>query len=197
MRSRFKFVNRSVAAMALIVLAALAAGGCGGTPVYFAGGVQEFEEKPDLAILPPVNLSSYEHAPDIVVNSLLVEMLQTDVFNVTDPGLVENIILEKRVRVTDRLSLEALRELGEALEVTYLMVGTINEFGFLQDGGSNLPMVSISLRIVTCANGQIVWATSHSRRGDDSESVFGIGRIETLDQLATVTVHEMTRTLRQ
>jgi curli biogenesis system outer membrane secretion channel CsgG len=148
-----------------------------------------------LAVLPPVNLSRYENAPDVVMNKLVVEMLEARIFNVLDPGLVEDVILRKRVRLTDRLSLETLHQLGEALGVQYLMLGTINEFGVVQDGRSSQPTVSISLRIVTCANGQIVWAASHSKRGDDAESVFGIGRITTLDQLAGATVREMTRTL--
>jgi hypothetical protein len=51
------------------------------------------------------------------------------------------------------------------------------------------------MRIVACDSGQIIWASTHSRRGDDAESFFGIGRIENLQQLAAVTVEEMINTL--
>jgi hypothetical protein len=192
-------MNLRVTCLTSAVLGALilASTGCGTTPTHFRGGIPGIEGQPTLAILAPLNLSHYENAEDIVMNSLIVEMLQTELFSIMDPGLVEEAILQRRIRVTNRLPLESLQALGEALGATYLMVGTINEFGFLQDGQSNVPTVSISLRIVTCASGQIMWATSHSRSGDDAETVFGFGRIKTLDQLASATVREMTRTLIQ
>jgi len=125
----------------------------------------------------------------------VVELLQQQEFLVTDPGLVESIVVRMRLRLTDRLPLETLREIGEELDVTYVMMGTVNEFGFVQARGGNLPGVSVTLRIVTCANGRIVWAASHAKRGDDAETVFGLGRIESVEQLAAVTVQEMIGTL--
>ena len=112
---------------------------------------------PTIAVLPPVNLSREEQAGDIIGNNVVVELLQARQFLVTDPGLVENIVVKMRLRLTDRLPLETLREIGEELDVTYVMMGTVNEFGTFQARGGDLPGVSITLRIVTCANGRIVW----------------------------------------
>lgn len=186
--------------IAILIVTAVLAGcaigiGCGVEPTYFRGGIQTGEQLPTLAVLPPVNLSRYEQATDIVSNALLVEVLQTRQFIVLDPGLVEQAIIDSRLRFTDRLPLESLQALGRELDVTYVLMGTVNEFGFVQERGEALPNVSVTVRIVACANGRIVWAASHSRRGDDAESVFGMGRISTLEQLTAVTIREMTRTL--
>jgi TolB-like protein len=191
--------------MGLVLLVSL---GCSGGPRYFRAGPSQFESHATIAVLPLLNLSRYEQAEEIVMQAVIVELLDASFpcafhggkrhrhFEVLDPGLVETVILEKRLRFTDRLSLEQLRETGERLSVRYVLVGTVNEFDFVTDRNEKLPSVSISLRIITCANGRIVWAATHSKRGDDAETVFGLGRVGTLEQLAAKTVREMTETLR-
>jgi hypothetical protein len=52
------------------------------------------------------------------------------------------------------------------------------------------------MRLVRCEDGRIVWAGSHARRGDDTETVFGLGRVTTLEQLADKTVAELMESLR-
>jgi TolB-like protein len=170
--------------------------GCAESPQYYRGGIPEVAAAKTIAALPLVNFSQYEEASDIVLNSLIVELLETRIFKVIDPGIVDTIVLEKRLRLTDRLPLAALQELGKQLGVEYLLVGSINEYSMIHGRNTQLPTVSISLRIVVCESGQIIWASTHSRRGDDEESLFGIGRIESLEQLASVTVTEMINTLK-
>jgi len=169
--------------------------GCGAPkPVYFHGG-EQLAPGASVAVLPLVNLSRYENAADIIGANLVVELLATGQFEVVDPGVVDNVVLEKRMRLTDRLPLAALQDLGSELDVSYVVVGAVNEFDFIQEGTETYPTVSISLRMVRCADGVIIWAATHSKRGDDRESVFGLGRVGTLEQLAEVTVREVAKTL--
>jgi TolB-like protein len=194
----------------MIVLALQAAMGCSGGARYFRTSPGQLKAPATIAVMPLLNMSRYEQAETIVMHTVVVELLNIKdgraakiwkidrpLFEVVDPGLVETVILEKRLRFTDRLSLEQLQEMGERLSVEYLLVGTVNEFDFVNDGNVRLPSVSISLRIVTCANGKMVWASTHSKRGDDAETVFGLGRVESLEQLAAKTVREMTKTLQR
>jgi TolB-like protein len=146
-------------------------------------------------VLPLVNLSANAKATDVIGNNLIIELLKAGDFVIVDPGSVDEALRKKRQRHTDRLPLSVLRELKSDLGVDYALVGTINEYNHTTSGTSNLPTISLSLRIVTCSNGRIVWAASHSRRGDDKETVFGLGRIDTLEQLATIVAKEITRSL--
>ena len=180
--------------LAMVLLASVL--GCGANPTYYGKGLTGVGEDASLAILPPLNLSKHDRASDVVLNAAVVEMLDSEWFRVMDPGLVETVILEQRIRVTDRMSLEMIQQFAERLNVTHIMVGSITEFGHVQARSEQVPIVSVTLRIINCATGTITWAATHSRRGDDSETIFGMGRVESTDQLAGITVKEMLKSLK-
>jgi TolB-like protein len=185
--------NTAYLLVAATVVALLA--GCGANPQYFRSELN-LEEPATLAVKPLVNLSKYDEAGDVVMNSLLIELLDNRMFRIVDPGLVDHAVLQKRLRFTDRLPLATLRELGDSLNADYMLLGTVNEFDMITSRMETVPLVSLSLRIVRCDTGTIFWAATHTRRGDDSETVFGLGRIPTLEQLTAVTVKDITGTLK-
>ena len=170
--------------------------GCSSKPTYYRGGLNEGKGPTKMALLPLTNFSEDEKASNVVAGQLLVALLDLENFSMVDPGKVEQVMLEKRLRVPERLPLEILREVGASLDVRYVMVGAVNEYGFLRGSDGPVPHVSISLRIVSCENGTIAWAASHSRRGDEGETVFGWGKTGTVEQLAAETVEEITRSLK-
>lgn len=201
MGSRLSFIGRVDACTALVALGAiaclaLAAPGCGNAPAYYRGDVASFADGTRIAVLPPVNFSRDERAPDVVAAAFVVEILATNRFSVVDPGQVEQAVLANRLRMTDRLPLETLQKVGTDLGVEYVLVGSVNEFGMVQEGLETIPTVSFAVRLISCSTGTIVWAATHSKRGDDNESMFEFGRVETTDELAGVAVHEAVATLR-
>jgi len=178
----------------LLALSLAVSAGCGSHPAYYRGDVASVPFGSRVAVLPLVNLSKEVNAPDVVMNALVVELLAVNRFDVVDPGLVDEVIRRERIRLTDRLPLEMLQALGTALAVDYVFVGTVSEYQIVRDAQENIPTVSIALRMVSCSTGNIVWAATHSKRGDDSESMFRLGRVDTLEELTTLTAREMTRT---
>ena len=191
---------RAVGSLPLVVILAVvgqALVGCSSKPSYFRADSKEFEGTGSIAVLPLLNMTRYESAADVVMNALVVELLDLKVFEVVDPGVVEVVVLEKRLRLTDRLPLETIQELGDRLHVDYLLVGSVGEFEVVREGEKGLPNVSISLRLIDCGEGRIVWAATHSKRGDDAESFFGIGRISTREQLVAAMVKDIVKTMKQ
>ncbi len=192
---RGAFRRSFVVVITTLVIVAMAA--CsGGRASYYRGEAYEAADSSTIALLPLVSFSQYEKAPDVVMNALVVEVLATGRYVVVDPGEVEKIVVEQRLRLTDRLSLETLRELGDLLGAEYLVAGTINDFDFVRQGSDMIPTVSLTLRMISSKDGRIIWASTHSRRGDDTESWFGLGRIGSLEKLTEMTVKEMAKTLR-
>jgi TolB-like protein len=143
-----------------------------------------------------VNFSRDERAPDVVGAALVVELLATKRFVVVDPGRVEEHVLAQRLRLTDRLPLEALQKVGADLGVEYVVVGSVNEFGMVPSATERVPTLSFAVRMVSCSSGAILWAATHSKRGDDAESMFTLGRIETLEELSAVAAREVAETIR-
>jgi len=178
----------------LCATVALAIGACGSNPAYFRGDVMSVKDSTRVAVLPLVNLTKDVNAADIASNAVIVELMATHRFTVVDPGIVEDEVQRERLRLTDRLPLPALQAVGAALGVDYVFVGTVNEYTMLRETQVDIPEVSISLRMVSCSTGSIAWASTHSKRGDDSEVLFTLGRVQTLEQLASLTAREMMQT---
>lgn len=187
--------NRLSAIGLIVAVGTLALAGCSSNPQYFRSAVA-IDQPQSLAVLPLVNLSKYDEAGDIVMHSLLVELLDSGLFDIVDPGLVDHAVLERRIRFTDRLALPVMQELGDTLNAEYLLLGSVNEFDMTISRTETVPLVSISMRIVRSDTGKIFWAATHTRQGDDAESVFGLGRIATLERMTALTVKDMTGTLK-
>ena len=179
----------------LLAAAAASLTGCASNPQYFRSDFT-LDGPATLALMPLVNLSKYDEAGDVVMNSLLIQLLDKGFFQIVDPGLVDHAVLERRIRFTDRLPLSTMQELGDTLNADYMLLGTVNEFDMITSRSETVPLVSISLRIVRSDTGTIFWAATHTRRGDDAETVFGLGRIMTLEQLTAVAVKDITSTLK-
>lgn len=179
----------------LLGLALLASAGCGSKPSYYRNDVAAVEPGSRVAVLPLVNMTRDVNAPDIVMNALVVELLATHRFVVVDPGVVDEVIQRERIRLTDRIPLETLQKVGATLGVDHVFMGSVNEFEMTRQSQDFVPTVSIALRMVSCSTGTIVWASTHSRRGDDAESIFTLGRVETLEELTSIAAREMTRTV--
>jgi TolB-like protein len=178
------------------VCALLALSGCGNAPEFYRGDVAAVEPGTRVAVLPPVNFSRDERAPDVIAAALVVELLATNRFLVVDPGQVEQVVLANRVRMSDRLPLADIQKIGAELGAEYVVVGSVNEYGMVQDAMETVPVVSFAVRMVSCSSGVILWAATHSKRGDDNESMFELGRVETTEELAAVAVREAVSTLK-
>jgi TolB-like protein len=183
---------RGVVAPSLLVMF-----GCAGNPTTFRAPADGIQAGDTLAVLPLVNLSQQQNAPDVVQNAVVVQLLEIGKFSVVDPGRVQDLVVRKRLRLADRLPLATLQEVGTELGCRFVLVGSVNAFGMVMEGPVSYPSVSVTMRMVRCDDGTIVWAGSHARRGDDTESVFGLGRVATLEQLTDKTVAELLESLRE
>jgi TolB-like protein len=179
----------------IIVLGVMVLGGCSSNPQYFRSDAI-IDQPGSLAVLPLVNLSKYDEAGDIVMHNLLVQLLDSGLFDIVDPGLVDHAVLERRIRFTDRLPMPVLQELGDTLNADYILLGSVNEFDMITNRTETVPLVSISMRIVRTDTGKIFWAATHTRRGDDAESIFGLGRVATLERMTAITVKDIASTLK-
>ncbi len=144
-----------------------------------------------IAILPLANYTANREAPDKIAPMLLSELAQRGGLHIVDPGAVEAVLAREPWLLYDRIPPDLVERFGAELGVDALLVGSVLGFGFRQSEGERIPHVSIALRLVRTADGTVLWSAAHSRDGADREWLFGLGRVESLEQLLARSIAEI------
>ncbi len=191
-RNIIKRMSNAVGITTALLLIALS--GCGPSLKPFASRDLKGGEGARMAILPFDNLSATQGAGKSIESLVLIEFLKRSTVKVVDPGEVSAILSKERIRLATSIPKETIHTLGAGLGVGLLMMGTVHQYEMLTASGAggsgNIPAVAVTLRIIDAESGDIVWASTVSRRGNDREIVFGIGKIQSLNQLAEETAME-------
>jgi TolB-like protein len=85
--------------------------GCGPKPDIFVKKEINFQPFKTIAIMPFNNFSGQEDAGKQVSNSFLVQLLKKPFFKVVDPGEVDRVMREERIRSSDQIDYETARKL--------------------------------------------------------------------------------------
>ena len=187
-------VFRLLAAFCLLLLALLS---CAHPPRIYMRPQIDLSEIERIAVLPFDNLSGEEDAGEKITEIFTVELLRMGNFSVAEPGRVKKAVMEKRIRTTRDMDIEALKWLGESLEVDLILAGSVLDFSVEESANKKVPMVTVIARLIEADSGATVWAAYQSRQGDDKESLFGWGRISSLSELARLAASEMLQSLHQ
>lgn len=172
----------------------IALSGCGPSLKPFASKDLKGGEGARMAILPFDNLSSTQGAGKSMEGLVLIEFLKRSTLKVVDPGEVSAALSKERIRLATSIPKETVRALGGGLGVGFLMMGTVHQYEMQSVSGAgagNIPVIALTVRIIDVESGDIVWASTITRRGNDRELVFGIGKIQSLNALAEETAMEL------
>jgi TolB-like protein len=157
----------------------------------------DLSEFKKIAVLPFDNLSGEEGAGEKMTEIFIIELLHIGKFSVAEPGRVKKAVMEKRIRTTRDMDIEAVKWLGESLEVDLILAGSVLDFSVEESANKKVPMVTVISRLVQADSGVTIWAAYQSKQGEDKESIFGWGRITSLSRLAHLAVSEMLQSLQQ
>lgn len=182
--------------MALTMLAMLILAQCAPRPRVYFKPQTGFRPYKNLAILPFDNLSGKEDAGKQVANMFLVELLKKSFFRIVEPGEVDRVLREERIRSSDNIDMKNARLLNEKLGADLLLIGAVNEYDYMIIEGRQIPKVGFTVRLLDASNGEIVWAATYSRKGDDTELIFGWGLVSSLSDLAQKSVRDVLKSLK-
>jgi TolB-like protein len=133
----------------------------------------------DIALFPFENFSEDKNAVTFVM-PLLKDRLEAKGFRVLDDDSLNRFLLKERIRSTGYISRDMARKLGEELNVKAVLVGSIDSF---YTGGN--PKIGFSVRLIDTSDGTIIWANHASATGQDFTGILGLGRVKTIDRLAS------------
>lgn len=182
---------------AALAVACLVLGACATAVEPYAAPGLRSGERTKMAILPFENLSKAPGAAKTLEGMVLVEFLKRAPLAIVDPGEVAAALSKERIRVATSMSREALDAVATTLGADLVLVGTLHEYdmqtGTGAGGSGQIPVLALTVRVLDAHAGDIVWAANAARRGTDRETVFGIGRIHSLNTLAEETAADMAK----
>ncbi len=152
---------------------------------------------PRIAVVPfdAVGNVRSQDAGRVVTNTVLTYLLSTGLFEVVDPGQLDDALVSNQIRIGEGLKKGDLLAIQKSLDVDAVIIGLVEEYGDVRVGNDSYPSVSFSARLVNAHTGTIVWAGTISKTGADRVTVFDIGRISSMGKLCKSAVQDMARSM--
>jgi hypothetical protein len=146
-----------------------------------------------IALLPLANYAPDRDAPQRLGLALANEFSRIPGLEVVDPGAVEDALAKEPWLLLDRLPPDLADRIGAELHADGLLQGALLQYGARDGNDGRTPQISLALRLVRTPGSRVVWSTVHGRDGADGEWLFGLGRVNAMEQLSAAVVHEALR----
>lgn len=149
----------------LVRCAALAVvAGCASGPRY-KDKAMDFAAVKTVAVLPLQNLSHDTQAPDRVRSVFSNSLLATGSVYVLPQGEVMRALGKAGVATPPTPTKDDVVNLGKALAVEAVFVGTLKEYGEVRSGNTSANVISMSLEMIETTTGKVVWSASTTKGG--------------------------------
>ena len=180
--------SRLAASLIIVGIAIIA---CGPKPEVFYSDKNNAAAFKTIAILPFSNYSGKEDAGKQISNAFLIELLKKPKLHIVEPGQVDQIMRQERIRSSEQIDLKTANLLRDSLAIDYILIGAVNEYDYISSGDKQVPLVGFNVRLLDATTGRIIWAANHSRKGDDHEILFSWGLTTSLTKLAQNSVRDV------
>ena len=139
-----------------------------------------------IAIIPFDNHSGEDYSIEFNFNSFLYDYLKKEKLEVINKDILEQFFIKERIRNIGSINRATVRELGKSLNVDAIMMGSINELS-----GDKNPKVDISVQMVDTLDSSIIWMNSVSISGGDFATLFGFGKIKSIEKLVVIAIKDL------
>ena len=137
-----------------------------------------------LAVIPFDNFSETRHAGGIATNILLSRLLAEGYF-VVEPGFVRELGIARETVVKGGVDRASARAIEEALGACRVVTGAVDVFEPARgDPSVSIPRLSVGFRVTSSASGNLYMIRNLEAAGDDKQTVFHFGRVNSLVALA-------------
>jgi len=151
-----------------------------------------------VAVLPFYNRSNAMAAGGIVTKAFIGELYDSGKFEIEFSGNVKKFIVGERIIIRKGIGSDHIKLIGKRLNVDAVIIGCVEKYE--SEGKkktAQIPVISVAARMIHADSCSILWIGQNYRRGDDYETVFGIGRIKFLADLSREVVNELIDTIPQ
>ena len=183
--------------LVLMIISLFVLIGCRGnmqTPYHVSNDV-DFSFIKNVAVLPLENLTREQAAGEIMRRLVISELLASGMVNVVVPGEVNLAVKDLSIKNTSSLSIDQIKDLGRALRVEGIVMGSIEQYGYSKSGSNPAPEVTISLMMADTGTGDIIWSVTERKGGGGFLSRHFGATSQTLSETALYVVREAIGTL--
>ncbi|NLB68996.1 MAG: hypothetical protein GX804_04855 [Lentisphaerae bacterium] len=118
---------------------------------------------------------------DSVSDQFVTEMMKLGRYDLVERAQMTGVLGETEIILSGLTAGEAAR-LGQMAGAEGVIIGTVSEYETVARGGRTYPVVGISVRLIDCNSGKILWSVDHAAQG---------GRNDTLARQSRKVVHDM------
>lgn len=161
-------------------------------PLHGAGPPHAAHHKCGLvAVVPLDDYSERRHGAEVLHNLLLSELVAHD-WEVVEPGIVRQILLDEQRTARGGVSLEVLSILREQLGVCLVVTGELEIFTQTASGVDvSVPRLGYGLRLIDAQSGRLLASIDRARDGSEGETLFTRGREYSMARLARETLEDV------
>lgn len=180
-----------------LVVVALWAAACAGRvrTTEFTNPRFDFGFVENVAVLPLQNLTADQPAGVRATRLIITELLASGAVDVVEPGQVQASIDRISGINPTNPSTAHIVELGKALGVQGILLGSVSQSESLRSGTVSIPVVTLDVHMVETESGATVWAATHTEKGAGAGArLLGTGA-EPISQTTRRCVRRLLKTL--
>ncbi|HOE00133.1 MAG TPA: CsgG/HfaB family protein [Kiritimatiellia bacterium] len=121
-----------------------------------------------------------------VSDMMVTELLRCERYTLVERGQMAQVLNESELALAGLSATKAV-EIGTMLGADGVVIGTVDEYGTVAQRGRSYPVVGVSVRLIDCSSGRIVWSVDMAQRAARPDV--------TLAQHARKVVHDLAGTL--
>jgi len=177
LKSVTRVLERTLGLLSFAVLVGGGLLGCvAGPTTSFVNENVSFGYIEKIAVLPFENHTDENHAGERMRDIASTEVLSRGLFEVIEKGDLDRFLREEMV-VREHFSLDqaTARQLATRLKAQAYLAGSVDDFTEMRNGPYSYPRISLTLRLVDCESGKIIWqASGHESGYSTVDRLFGL-----------------------
>ena len=128
--------------------------------IYVASGPSDVERVAIMPLKAPTELIG-----SAVSDMLVTELLRAGRYYLVERSQMSQVLNEAEIAMSGLTEARAI-ELGNMLGAEGVIIGTVDEYGMVARRGRTLPVVGISIRLIDCRSGKVLWSADSAERAD-------------------------------
>jgi polysaccharide biosynthesis protein PelC len=157
-----------------IAAALLVTMGCAG-PNHFTNPKADLSTMHKVAVVPFENMSAERLSGEKVQRLFLAELLNSNAFEVIEPGRVVRTLKDERIESPAAMTPEEIQRVGKVLKADGIFFGTVLDFADTKATAGGGAAITVQFKLVETGAGTTVWSASRHRSGTSlGAKMFGL-----------------------